>query len=115
MRPILLLLTLLAGCAQYPGDCDRRAIRELRVVENLIVETQRNLARGYSYETVETGVDTGFVLCSGSWNAAVCIGNDTGYTERPVAIDPEAERRQLAALNERRQALPSATQSCRGA
>lgn len=112
MRAILTVLALLAGCTTYPDDCNRRALRELRVVENLIVETQQNLDRGYAYQVVETGFDTGFVFCSGNWNSAVCLGNDTGYREQPVAIDPESERRKLASLNERRRVLLSATETC---
>lgn len=115
MKPILLLLALLAACVQYPDDCNRRALRELRIVDNLIAETQQNLARGYSYEIVETGFDTGLVFCSGQWNASVCIGNDNGYSERPVAIDPETENRKLTSLAARRKALLSATESCRAA
>jgi hypothetical protein len=113
VRSILLVPAMLAACTTYPDDCNRRALRELRVVENLIVETQRNLERGYSYEIVETGFDTGFVFCSGRWNSTVCVGNDNTYTERPVAIDPESERRKLASLTERRRELRSATASCR--
>lgn len=112
---ILPFMALLAGCTHYPDTCDRRALHELRLVERLIEDTQTNLARGYSYETVETGFRTGFVFCSGTWNAALCAGNDTGYTRQPVAIDPEAEQRKLDSLVQRRNALAATAAECRPA
>ena len=113
MRSTPLLLAFVAACTQYPDDCDRRALRELRVVDNLIEETRVNLGRGYAYETVETRFDTDFVFCSGTGNVALCTGSDNGYRRRPVAIDPEAERRKLRSLTERREALVAAAASCR--
>lgn len=112
MKSVPILLMLLSGCAYYPDDCNRKVLHELWVVDDLIEETEENLARGYAYETVETGFNAGFVFCSGTWNTAICAGNDTSYTEQPVAIDPESERRKLDALKQRREALVPAVAEC---
>jgi hypothetical protein len=106
-------LILLVACTHYPDDCNRRALGELRVVERLIAETRENLARGYSYETVESGFRTGFVVCSGGYDARICTASTPRYTRRPVAIDPESERRKLESLVQRREALATAMASCR--
>ena len=112
MRAFLLLTILAAGCTHYPDDCDRRALQQLRTVDRLIEQTRVNLARGYTYEVVESGFRTGIVLCTGGSPVSLCTSNDTGYTRRPVAVDPEAEQRKLQSLLSRREALAEATATC---
>ena len=112
MRACLLLLIFATACTHYPDDCNRRAVAELRTVNRLIAETRENLARGYSYEVEESGLSAGFVLCTGGHPVNLCTGSDTTYRRRPVAIDPEAERRKLESLLSRREVLVEATASC---
>ena len=113
MRTIPLLLVLLASCAQVPDGCDRAVTRELRIVERLVDETRTNLARGYAYETEESRLRSGLVVCSGGRNVRFCTGNTTRTFRRPVAIDPEAEERKLRRLEQRREALVSNAVICR--
>jgi hypothetical protein len=61
---------------------------------------------------VPTNFSTGFVFCSGGYNARICTGNDTRYTRQAVAVDPQAERRKLETLIARREELASATSAC---
>jgi hypothetical protein len=112
MRSLVLVLVLLGACTTYPDACNRRALGELRTVDRLIAETRSNLARGYGYERVPTNFSTGFVLCSGGYNARICTGNDTRYTRRAVAVDPQAERRKLDTLIARREELSTAAAAC---
>ena len=112
MRVLMLLMILAAGCTHYPDDCNRRALQQLRTVDRLIEQTRLNLARGYTYEVVDRGYRTGIVLCTGGNPVNVCTSSDTGYTRRPVAIDPEAEQRKLQSLLSRREALAEATATC---
>jgi hypothetical protein len=113
MRLTLLSLLIVGACTQYPDDCNRRALRELRTVDRLIEETEQNLARGYAYQIEETGLRAGFTFCSGGYNTLICTGSDTRYRRRPVAIDPEAESRKLGLLRARREGLVEATRNCR--
>ncbi len=113
MRVASLCLLLAAACAQYPPGCDSRALRELRTVERLIVETRRNLERGYTYEIEDYGYRTGFVLCSGGYDMRVCTGNDTRPRRRAVAVDPAAEQRKLDQLLDKRAELVNRAQGCR--
>lgn len=112
MRPFALFLLLLGACTHYPDDCDRRALNEVRTIDRLIDTTRRDIARGYGYETVETGYRTGLVLCSGSRNMGFCAANGPRYVERPVAIDPEAEQRKLDLLRERRAEIAPRAATC---
>ena len=112
MRTFLLLMILATGCTHYPDDCNRRALQQARTVDRLIEQTRLNLARGYTYEVVDHGYRTGIVLCTGGSPFNICTSNDTGYTRRPVAIDPEAEQRKLRSLLSRREVLAEATVNC---
>ena len=113
MRLVPFLLALLAACTQYPANCDRRALQELRTVNRLIEETRRNLARGYAYELEDYGYRAGLVVCTGGEGVRFCTGNDVRPRRRPVAIDPAAEQRKLDLLRERRERLSAAAVSCR--
>lgn len=100
-------LGLLAACATPEERCAGGALRELRTVNELIAESERNLSRGFALEQ-EVDVSPRLTFCTGvADNVAVsfCTGDRLVRRERPVAIDPDAERRKLAALQERKRAL----------
>jgi hypothetical protein len=116
-RAPLLLLLLLAACGTPQERCINSVTRELRLIDDLIAETQLNLARGYSME--ETVVyDTRWVYCSPPvvvqapdgtqrvvQTGAMCLDDYQDIVERPRAIDPVAERNKLKGLQERQRAL----------
>ena len=114
MRPLLLtLMLLLAACGQTRQSCEADVLREIRRLDELIVETRRNLARGYAYErelrSRGPAFGTGLTLCSGGDGINVCTSTGTGgwdrTVERRVAIDPQAEQRKLDYLEARRMQL----------
>lgn len=104
MRPALLLalpaLAFLAACADRRADCLDEALRDVRVLETLIDETERNIARGYATQPEPT-VRTGVSLCLRATNPlGICTTTETEVRERPVTIDLIAERRKLRQLRE---------------
>lgn len=102
----LFLLALLTACATPRERCEAEAMRELNTLAALITETEQNLAHGYAIEreevsrpvmhlcvgTREDGTRSGYVFCTET---------ETRIVERPVAIDPAAEKRKLASLKAR--------------
>jgi hypothetical protein len=105
MRASILLalpaLALLAACANPRKDCVENAMRDVRVLESLIDETERNLARGYATQAEPT-VRHGVSLCLSPTNPlGICTTAQTEVRERPVAIDVLAERRKLRQLQAR--------------
>ncbi|WP_209424693.1 hypothetical protein [Pararhodobacter sp. SW119] len=105
MRAPLLLalpaLALLAACADRRGDCVEDALEDVRIVEELIVETERNIARGFATQAEPT-VRTGVSLCLTPANPlGICTRTETEVRDRPVAIDVLAERRKLRQLQAR--------------
>ena len=90
---VLALLALVPGCARQL--CLNAATRELTRVERLLAESEEALARGYRLERELAPAPTiGLTLCARRDAAGLCVA-DPGprVRERPVAIDPEAERR----------------------
>lgn len=114
MRLILVLACLtLAACGTPQDRCVRATNREAATLDRLITETQEAMTRGYRIETElrDSGVTWGVAYCNRSRNIGFCFDNDRPRTvRRAVPIDPEAERRKLANLRERRAAL--ADRSC---
>ena len=105
--PLLALpaLALLAACADPRGACVENALRDVRVLEDLIAETERNIDRGYATQAEPT-VRTGVSLCVSPANPlGVCTTTRTDIRERPVTIDLTAERRKLRQLREREAVL----------
>ncbi len=105
MRAALLLalagILVLTACADRRGDCVEAALRDVRVLEELIAETERNLERGYALQPEPT-VRTGVSFCLTANNPlGICTSTQTEVRERPVAIDMLAERRKLRQLRER--------------
>jgi hypothetical protein len=104
MRPLVLLapcLILLAACANPRNDCVENAMRDVRVLETLIEETERNLDRGYATQAEPT-IRHGVSLCLSPSNPlGICTTAQAEVRERPVAIDQVAERRKLRQLQTR--------------
>ena len=101
----LLLPLLLAACATPEQRCVGPAVAELRTIDRLIAETERNIARGYAIAR-EPGVRTRLAAClPGDGPYTFCLYDQPVVTERPVAIDRRAERAKLETLFERRAEL----------
>ncbi len=109
MRAYLLIALLpLVACTSPKEVCTRNATEDLRNIDALIEETEQNIARGYTF-------DTEVVRSS---RVRYCVGHGTGGNvrigavfcndpyidtkERPVAIDPKAEREKLRSLKAKR-------------
>lgn len=109
MRLAILPLLLLAACATPRQQCEQAATRDYRIVTHLIEETRQNIARGYAIRS-EQRVSPTLSFCAGGihddhFGASYCSDVATYTVERPVAIDPAAERRKLRTLLERRRRL----------
>lgn len=119
----LALGLVLSGCGTPQERCISSVTRDLRVVDRLIAESQANLARGYAYVTQTVFVPV-WDYCSGpvlvqprDGSAPVlvpgqmCWDDEPRTVRRPVAIDPAAEKRKLAGLQEQRRQLDARTKS----
>ena len=122
MRPLaaLLPLAILAACATPREACISDVTRELRTLDRLIAETRANVDRGYGLEErQEVRTVPGF--CPGETEDGVeftvrCERTETRTRNVPVAIDLDAERRQLDQLLDRRarqqEASDAAVRAC---
>jgi hypothetical protein len=109
----LVALAFLVACGTPQEQCIARNTRDLRTVDKLIAEVQGNLARGYALR--ETSVTRP------AWESclrkavnkkgkvvvveSLCLEDETTTVTKAEAIDPGAERRKLAGLQEQRQKL----------
>ncbi len=118
MKRILIpALLALSACGTPQENCISGATRDMRVVDRLIAETERNLERGYAYETV-TLSRTVWRQCGyrgrpgkPAMGPQMCL-DDVDYTEqRPKAIDLNAESAKLASLKAKRAAQAKAAGS----
>ena len=113
-RIVLPALLILAACGTPQQNCINGATRDMRVVDRLIAESERNLERGYAYETVER-TRTVWRPCgyrgkpgTPEMEPQMCL-DDVDYTEqRAVAIDLNAESAKLASLKAKRAAQAKA-------
>lgn len=109
---VLALPLLVAACATPREQCINDATRELRVVNELIAETQGNINRGYALaETQEVQVINS--TCTGtnedgSTFTFPCQETVTIDREVPVAIDVGAEQSKLQSLLDQQRRLQSA-------
>ncbi len=110
---ILICCLVLAACGTPQEQCISYNTRDLRTVEKLIAETETNIARGYAMEKV--------TISRPAWDncvrtrinrkgkpvpyASYCLEQESDTVERPRTIDPAAERRKLAGLQEKRREL----------
>ena len=108
----LALVLTLTACGTPQEQCIRANTKELRQVDALIAETRANLSRGYGYDE-QTVTDWDWAPCFPSRPNVAGTGRDMCWepyertVRKPVAIDPAAENRKLAALTERRKVLAS--------
>ena len=107
MRPLLLVLPALAltACATPREQCISEASQQSRVLTALVAETRGNLERGYAIEDVQE-LQTVAATCeaedsSGNTIYFDCTQQETVTTQRPVAIDLNAESAKLDSLRER--------------
>ena len=103
MKRFLYILPLLAACANPQETCRQQAVEEVRILEQLIEETEGNIERGYALESeVVNAVD--LQVCLGNiQNLLFCNRTGTTAVETPVAIDIRSERQKLKTLQERLQ------------
>lgn len=113
-RAALLVMILLAACASPRDRCERDALQDLRVLEDLIAESERTVARGYGLQR-EAYTRTGVNFCyGGGWGRhyggamSLCTSPEVSYRTRPVAVDMAAERAKLADLKRKRAELAPA-------
>ena len=114
---LILFLLPLAACATPQQQCRNEATRDLRVLDDLIVETRTNISRGYAIEE-EIVPRIGITTCFGNrfdgdgyGGLSFCSGTSTSVRKTPVAIDIEAERRKLDGLEQSRAAAAGRAQS----
>lgn len=117
MRTLLIApLLLLSACADPLELCKQDAVKDLRIVQALIADTQATLDRGYAIQTETRAVNyTSFCLSNGHGghghgpkhgrkNApkhpqfTFCNHTQPVITKTPVAVDLDAERRKLTSL-----------------
>ncbi len=112
--PALLLLT---ACGTPQEQCIAGATRDARVVNQLIAETEANIARGYA---MESGVrmQSDWVDCTPlpteqkpHPRQKMCFEQVPVEVTRPVAIDLDAERAKLASLRQKQTAQAAQTAS----
>jgi len=101
MRAALILpLTLgLAACGTPREQCVATATRDLTVINQLVAETELNLARGYSVKR-EPSIRTGLEVCVSPKREhfVFCTTQEATVKEVPVAINPSDERAKLVSL-----------------
>jgi len=101
-RLIICAFVLLAACATPREQCTLEATKDLRVLDELIAQTERNIERGYGTERdIEPRVHLTFCHRP-SDGFQWCRRQTTQVVERPVAIDLDAERRKLRSMKTRR-------------
>jgi hypothetical protein len=117
MRKTLILLPLLAlaACASPQQTCIGGVSRDLAVVNQLITQTELNIARGYGTETRQE-VRTIPRTCrsyraDGSYDIDFCDTTVVRNVSVPIALDLDAERNKLRQLKQQRDRLEGPTQA----
>ena len=103
MRKILIApLLLLAACASPRDTCMSDAVKDLRIVQALIADTQATIDRGYAIQTeTRTVMYTNFCVGTGNRHDgrfSFCNYPQPVTTKTPVAVDLELEKRKLRSL-----------------
>lgn len=108
---VLVPLALLAACGTPQEQCIGRATKDLRVVEKLVVETQRNIDRGYAIEEY-TVIIPEWEECEQRFDKKgrplpprMCLEDREETRTRPVAVDLNAETAKLESLLSKRDQL----------
>lgn len=107
----------LSACIDEYEQCVRNNSKDLRVVNDLISQSQTTISRGYSFETL-ISTDVQEVVClTALGEQATCLVEVGTTYQSPVAVDLDAERRKLAQLVDQRKILETrlaqATKACR--
>lgn len=112
---VLATLPLLAACATEQERCKLSVTRDLRTLDRLITELERDVARGFTI-VEEERTRTVWEYCEPvvvvrgpdgkplpqQPKPRMCMDDETYVVERPQAIDVAAERRKLAGLKQQR-------------
>lgn len=111
--PLILCAALgLAACESPREACINQGLRELRIIEALIRETEGNLQRGYALEeTQQIRVRPDFCPFTredGSTGLRHCERTEVLDVERPRAVDLAEEQRKLDSLRQRQAELMAA-------
>jgi len=109
MRLITLLsataLVGLTACIDQYEQCVRNSSKDLRVVNELITQSQTTLSRGYGFETrIATDIEEVVCLTALGEQATCLVEVGTTY-QTPVAVDLDSERRKLVQLVDQRKVL----------
>lgn len=102
-------LIALAACATPREACIADANRQGRVINELVLQTRENIARGYAIETktefveVEKAceVDNG----DGTTSVVICKTFEPIEVQVPIAIDLNVEMAKLRSLEERQRQM----------
>ena len=98
-------LIALTACVDEYAQCVRNNSKDLRVVDDLISQSQTTIARGYGFETrIATEIEEVVCLTAEGAQATCLVEVGTTY-QTPVAVDLDNERRKLAQLLEQRKVL----------
>lgn len=117
MRNLMLSVVLLglAACGTPQQQCIGQVTQNLSVLDNLIIETQANLTRGYAIVPAVRSVPE-FVNCTPRATEENpdprrqrCLVRTSQTYSRPAAIDLDAEAAKLASLQAKRQQVAVAT------
>ncbi|MFT4151620.1 MAG: hypothetical protein QM656_15580 [Paracoccaceae bacterium] len=113
----LAALAVLAACGTPQEQCINRNTRDLRTVDRLIAESERNLSRGYAIE-YSTEWRPVWVPCygppvrpGGKPVSRMCWDERPETVSRPRAIDLNAESLKLQSLKQRRATLSRQAES----
>lgn len=122
-RLILAPFLLLVACGTPQEQCIRRETADLRTLDRLIAETERNISRGYAIEEYQTWEWEAYTCYrtgpDGQPVAGTCQRRVPDIDTRPVAIDLNVERAKLASMQDKRGDLArraaAAAEACRRA
>ena len=93
------------GCVDEYQQCLRNNSKDLRVVNELIVQAQETISRGYGFETLVSTEIQEVVCLTAAMEQATCLVEVGTTYQSPVAVDLDGERRKLAQLLEQRKVL----------
>lgn len=109
MKKLLILPVLfLAACADPRQACLNDAVKDLRIVQALIADTQATIQRGYAIQTeTRTVIYSNFCVGTGFDHGRFTFCNypQPVTTRTPVAVDLDAERRKLRSLRSKEREL----------
>jgi hypothetical protein len=111
---VFVIPVALAACQTQQQRCEARAVQDLRVVNELIAETEATIRRGYAIEEVQTtrpvatfcwGGYTGYYNDGWGGGGGLCWGNQVFTTDEAVAVNLDEQRATLRSLQAKRKEL----------